>query len=132
MVVFYCVDDGGGVLFNKRRQSMDSVLREKILAFVGEEKLSTDDYTAKQFENKDRLLVVSDGYFSNASFVFAEREDPQKLLPMADKIVIFRWNRKYPSDVKLGEIPSGFKLFSSEDFVGSSHDKITQEIYERK
>ncbi len=132
MVVFYCVDDGGGVLFNKRRQSMDSVLREKILAFVGEEKLSTDDYTAKQFENKDRLFVVSDGDFSKASFVFAEREDPKKLLPMADKIVIFRWNRKYPSDVKLGEIPSGFKLVSSEDFVGSSHDKITQEIYERK
>ncbi len=131
MVVFYCVDDDGGLLFNKRRQSMDSVLRKRLLDLVGEDKLTCDVYTAKQFEEKDKLQIVGDENYAGASFIFAEKQEPNKLLPLADKLILFKWNRKYPSDVKLGEIPSDFHLKSAEDFVGSSHDKITQEIYEK-
>ncbi len=131
MVVFYCVDDDGGLLFNKRRQSMDCELRKRILGFVGENKLLCDSYTAKQFEEKDKLQIVEDDNFTAASFVFAEKQEPTKLLPFADRLVLFKWNRKYPSDRKFGEIPSDFRLVSAEDFVGTSHDKITQEIYEK-
>ncbi len=131
MVVFYCVDDDGGLLFNNRRQSMDSELRKKILSLIGEDKLSCDAYTAKQFEEKDKLQIIEDGDFAAASFVFAEKQEPTELLPFADRLVLFRWNRKYPSDRKFGEIPSDFRLVSVENFAGNSHEKITQEIYEK-
>ena len=50
---------------------------------------------------------------------------------MIGTLVIYRWNELYPSDVKfdLDVVAAGFKLVESYDFKGSSHDRITKEIY---
>ena len=52
---------------------------------------------------------------------------------MIDTLIIYRWNRLYHSDVKfdVDVKKSGYKLKSSTEFAGSSHDKITKEIYVR-
>lgn len=36
MIVIACLDDNGGMMFNHRRQSQDSVLRAHIAELVGE------------------------------------------------------------------------------------------------
>ena len=51
----------------------------------------------------------------------------------ASEVYLFQWNRDYPADVyfdyNLKEL--GFKKVSSKEFEGSSHKKITLEIYRR-
>jgi hypothetical protein len=131
MTVIFCVDERGGLLFNNRRQSMDSILRERVLKIIGDAKLTCDEYTAKQFEDKSKLNIVTDENYSDFEFVFAEKQNPILLLEKADKIYLYNWNRKYPFDKSLGELPKEFKLISSEDFVGSSHEKITEKIYSK-
>ena len=39
MIVIVCVDDNNGMMFNKRRQSQDRVLRQRMLELAGEKKL---------------------------------------------------------------------------------------------
>ena len=48
-----------------------------------------------------------------------------------EALVIYRWNRIYPYDKTLDIDPQaeGFKLSEVKDFAGSSHEKITKEIY---
>jgi hypothetical protein len=51
----------------------------------------------------------------------------------ASEVVIYKWNRRYPFDVKMEKLPTelGFKLESVYEFKGNAHDKITREVYKR-
>ena len=66
----------------------------------------------------------------DASF-FLENRDPEALLPLADRVVIYRWNRHYPSDVRWEGNPAdyGFTLAEVMEFPGKSHETITTEVY---
>ncbi len=82
MNVIVCLDDNNGMMFNKRRQSQDKILRDSIKELV-----------------KDK-----------------------------------KWNRTYPSDLyfDINVQNEQWELIESEEFQGSSHEKITKEIYRRK
>ena len=57
----------------------------------------------------------------------------QTNLPNVTEIILCKWNRKYQAD-KFFDVDmksNGFKKICSEDIKGSSHDKITIEIYKR-
>ena len=54
----------------------------------------------------------------------------EEVLQKAERIVLYRWNRAYPADVKF-TMPKGFTLKESREFAGSSHEKITREEYTR-
>ena len=62
---------------------------------------------------------------------FLELQDPAPALARADRLVVYRWNRHYPSDRKLLLPPEGWTLTSRTEFPGHSHDVITKEIYQR-
>ena len=136
MRIIVCLDDRNGMLFNKRRQSKDSLLRKEMLALCKNDGLWMNEYSAKQFESLPEFVTVHDKFLEMArdnGSCFVENID---VLPIADKIdslVIYRWNRCYPGDVYFPtkEIIEGKRLVSKRDFAGSSHDKITEEIYER-
>jgi hypothetical protein len=46
-------------------------------------------------------------------------------------MIIYKWNRVYPSDLSLDVYPDkiGLKLHESFDFKGQAHEKITREIW---
>ena len=48
-----------------------------------------------------------------------------------DRLIVYRWNRHYPSDVRFPLELADFTLQSSTEFRGSSHDLITREEYTR-
>ena len=133
MNVFICIDEDGGMLFNKRRQSQDSKVREKMSEIVGESPIFMNAYSAKQFSENDNI-VVDENFLVKAGeeeFCFIENvEIPKNGI---NKIYIFNWNRKYPSDVKFEYSFAGCGLLkiSTEEFPGSSHEKITLDIYGR-
>lgn len=131
MKVAVCIDKEGGMMFFGRRQSMDRVLREKMLSLTSG-KLYLNEFTADQFENKDRLHI-SESFLNEAGeddlcFVENLTFDINKV----NTLYIFNWNRLYPSDFKFNYDISSFKKVKTEKFEGYSHPKITLETYVRK
>ena len=134
MKIAICIDKSGGILFNNRRLSQDSVLREQLLEIVGSDKLYLNEYSAKQFEDKSKLEI-------NENFLDAATDDDlcfvenvEVDIAKVSQVYLFHWNRAYPSDTyfEFDAKASGFKKIKTKEFVGSSHKKITLEVYVRK
>ena len=66
-------------------------------------------------------------------FCFVEDQDITPYAARIEKIILFRWNRTYPADVyfNMELLSSGWILKETEEFEGSSHEKITEEVYTR-
>jgi len=127
MNVIICLDDKNGMTFNSRRQSKDRRVREKMLEIVSGAKLYMTEYSFAQFEeNADNIIISSDFCENENDFYFAE--SPDFPVEKINFLYVFRWNRVYPSDVKF-DFDGRFKLEKTEEFEGSSHKKITLEIY---
>ena len=134
MNVIICIDENQGMLFNNRRQSKDIKVIEDIASLAKElwispfsEKLFIDENvkTNLVIQVRDNAIIHAD----EGSYCFVENE---KLMPYQDKIeqlIIYKWNRSYPSDFKLDLNLNEWKLIETIDFAGNSHEKITREIY---
>ncbi len=132
MTIIVCVDDKMGMTFNKRRQSRDSAVTEKIVEMSCDTRLLMNSYSAKLFENAE--VIVSENFLKEAEsndFCFVENIDVSEYKEKIEKVVLFKWNRAYPSDVKLSIDFNSFTLKESFDFVGTSHDNITCEVWEK-
>ncbi len=134
MTIIVCLDERGGMMFGGRRQSKDAALRDRILQHIGGSRLLMTAYSAKQFEENDPI-TIDDQYADNAAdtdYCFVENG----ALPIdkADTMIIYRWHRHYPADrwLEHNPIEEGFAFIEKTDFVGNSHDCITEEIYRRK
>ena len=128
MILALCVDDNMGMAFNSRRQSKDSALRQYLLELSGGQ-LRMSEYSARQF---DVPVYVGADYLSAAGsgqWCFCEDRSYLEHAGMIEKIYLFRWNRVYPADQHF-EFPGQWRLSNSEDFPGTSHEKITMEVYE--
>lgn len=137
MKLIVCVDDRMGVMFNKRRQSKDAKVREDILSMLEEgKKLLVSPYTAKQFlEEEQEKLYVSETFLSEATeedICFIEDGDVSELEDKIEHIILYRWNRHYPSDKYFTLDLSNYDLVSSIDFVGNSHPEMLKEEYRKK
>ena len=135
MTVISCVDIKMGTMFNNRRQSQDSVLRKRVLEISKEAKLWMSPYSEKQFEENDNgNICVADNFLvaaDNEDYCFVEGISFAPCLDKIDHIIIYKWNRDYPSDKTLDVDLSEWYLESTFDFKGSSHEKITEEVYVR-
>ena len=128
MILVICADNAFGMAFGGRRQSKDAALRQRLLELAGG-RLRMSPYSAKQFDGgiyagPDYLTGAGDG-----DWCFVENGDYKTLPQAPERIVIFRWNRDYPADLHF-EFPGQWRLVSQEDFPGTSHEKLTQEVYE--
>ncbi len=138
MILIAALDNSDGLLFNQRRQSQDRLLRQHILALIGPEKLFLNEYSADLFatEAKPEQLHISEHFLTEAGpgqYCLIENVSVQDYKDKVEKIIIFRWNRDYPADFYFDiDLQQNWQLESSADFVGSSHDKITEETYTRK
>ena len=133
MILIVCVDDTGGLGFNRRRQSQDRALRARMLEKWG--RLWMNAYSAGQFAKEDPV-TADEGFLEMAGpgdACFAEGPAAAEALDRAEKLVLYRWNRKYPADCHfpLDLEARGWRLEETEDFAGSSHEKITEEVYVR-
>ena len=131
MNLIVVLDDRNGMLFNHRRQSRDRVLTDRILEISGG-RLVVNSYTAELFEGRAADLTVSEAPLSAAKegeWCFLETLSPLPVLEKLEKVVVYRWNRTYPSDLKFDLDLSAMRLISKTDFAGFSHEKITEEVY---
>ena len=132
MIVFVCVDDENGMLFNRRRQSRDRAVVRDILQTCQEAQLWMDFYSAKLFAGEEGNFQATEDFLGLAGageYCFVENRE---LAPFAEKIerlIVYRWNRKYPGDFFLDLELSNWALLEKTEFPGNSHEKITKEIY---
>lgn len=133
MTLILCLDAGRGSTFFGKRQTTDSAVRERMINIAGEKPLSVNAYTASQFRDHIENIAVTDDILSlpDDAVCFVEDADPALFSGRVDRLVIYRWNKKYPRDRALGFYPydEGMKLESIQDFAGSSHDRVTEEIW---
>ena len=134
MRLMVCLDNGCGICFFGRRQSMDSVLRQKAAALAGDSPLWMDAYSAGQFRDLEEKIRVTDAPLEEVphdGWFFFELGDPEPLLPETKMLAVFRWNRDYPADRRfpLERMTQNAVLCHREEFPGSSHECITLEVY---
>lgn len=129
----FAVDDSNGMMFNHRRVSKDSKLCKDLLdtvrAFHGQ--IQIRPYSSSIFEDG---ACVSDDPWNKAGpndIVFVEDIDPATI-PGVTEVTLFRWNRKYPSDLKSTFDFSEYELIETKEFAGSSHEKITKETWKKQ
>ena len=128
MTVYLCLDDRGGMLFNKRRLSRDAA---QLADMAAEGPLTIDAFSEKLLLSANIPYTLADGELPADAHFFNEARRPETLLPLAEKLVIYRWNRHYPSDVRWEGQPAdfGFTLTETLEFPGKSHEMITKEVY---
>lgn len=137
MIIIVAVDDRNGMAFNHRRQSQDRVLREKILSMTAGKRLWMNHYSEKQFQSHTAAHVnVDDNFLNEAApgeYCFVEDKPIAPYEKWVEQIILFKWNRAYPGDLHFDIDVNGsdWHLEHSEEFAGSSHEKITMEVYGR-
>ena len=133
MIAIVCLDDKNGMLFNKRRQSQDRLLREDILNRLSG-KLWLNPYSASQFSETDRLEITENPLSDTPPGETCFIED-QPLKPYEEQIsglIVYRWNRIYPASLYFDLELTDWELVSPCEFPGHSHEKITREYYQKK
>ena len=136
MTVFICIDDKGGMMFNKRRQSRDRRVIEDVARTADDGAIYITSYSEPLFTESEASVIAvtdpltcagEDGYAFIEDFPLSEHADK------ISRLIIYRWNRLYPSDVSVDIKPRdiGLKLKNKRDFAGTSHEKITREEYAR-
>ena len=132
MILISCVDDDLGLRFNHRRQSRDKALAQYILDRSGGEIWLHPDSEKLFDECPDAMLhcISSPEETPDGGWCFWESPVSPALRP--EKLLLYHWNRAYPADRSL-QLPLDdlWKLLRREEFAGSSHEKITKELYAR-
>lgn len=131
ITVAVTVDDRMGIAFNKRRQSSDRVLIGDLVGSVSD-KIYVSEYSQSLFTTHEGKTVVVDDPLRecpDGGCCFIEKTKIGEHLDDVETFIVYRWNRHYPSDVKLDVDFSGYKMVDCTEFVGSSHEKITKETY---
>lgn len=135
MTIIVCLDNSNGMLFNHRRQSRDANVIKDIEGTVGNSIVFVHSYSESLFAGTKAKLKIADNFLSvagNDDFCFVENASVKAYENRITKLIIYKWNRDYPSDFRFDiDYGNDFKLESSVDFIGTSHEKITKEVYVR-
>ncbi|MCI8667768.1 MAG: ribonuclease Z [Dorea sp.] len=137
MIAVVCVDEKNGMMFHGRRQSQDRSLRENLLRECGEKRLYMNEYSARMFkEASGSQIIASEDFLCNAGvgeFCFVEDRDVGDFLQKLESVIVYKWNRCYPADVyfSINLTNENWVLVRTEEFRGSSHDRITKEVYQK-
>ena len=133
MKLIVCVDEAMGMMFNNRRQSRDGVLIEHILDLVDDKKIWITAFSESLFKFKTEYILFEEKPIDvgDEDFCFVENIAPSGLEESVDEIILYNWNRSYPSDMKFDICLDNWILVSEVEIKGSSHEKITERIYKK-
>lgn len=135
MKVIACIDDNGGILFNNRRVSRDKLVIENILDYIKPNILYITDFSTNLFADhmdSNKIKIIEEIDYGSDDYYFIENISLNDYCKYIDEIVIYKWNRVYPSDFKFNIDLNCYNKIKELEFVGNSHDLITREIYSKK
>lgn len=130
MRLIVCLDDNNGMTFNRRRQSSDMAVTGKILELVGADKLWMNSYSGYLFADKPGNIQICEDFLDRAEageYCFVENLKVEPYFERFSEILVFRWNRIYPSDMVFPDVLHNGTILL--EFAGNSHEKVTLEAY---
>jgi hypothetical protein len=102
---------------------------------IGDAPLWMNSYSEKQFvEITKENLTVCEEFLDLAregEYCFVENLSLLNCEKQIEQVILYHWNRNYPADFYFDFDLTDWKIISQEEFAGSSHEKITKEIYVR-
>ena len=137
MNIIICLDDNNGMMFNKRRQSQDRILRADLKEFIKDKDLYMNNYSYKLYKDIDNgNIKVSENFLEQCTendFCLVEDKLLNNYINKINNIIIYKWSRIYPSDLyfDINLTSNSWELLETKEFEGSSHEKITRIIYRR-
>ena len=135
LTVAVALDEREGMTIFGKRQSRDRVLIADFVTSMGDTPIYISPFSKVIFEPHKEVNIVEDPFHDSCEggACFIENYHLSHYIDMIGTLIIYRWNELYPSDVRfdLDVTAAGFKLVESYDFEGSSHAKITKEVYRR-
>ena len=137
MNIIICLDDNNGMMFNKRTQSQDRILRADLKEFIKDKDLYMNNYSYKLYKDIDNgNIKVSENFLEQCTendFCLVEDKLLNNYINKINNIIIYKWNRIYPSDLyfDINLTSNSWELLETKEFEGSSHEKITRIIYRR-
>lgn len=129
-----------GMLFNNRRQSRDRKVIEDIFHMTDRVWIHPFSETLFQEELQTRVgnevneIMADEEFLKKAKageYCFVENQELMLYSNDIEQIVLYCWNRNYPSDFKLDLDLSKWEPKEVTEFVGNSHEKITKTILEK-
>lgn len=122
-----CIDDNKGITFNNRRVSKDKTIILDIKSNISN--LAMNAYSYKMFETYqlNDNIILSEDIINDDTYYFIE--DSRINNTPIDNLIIYNFNKDYPSVLKLDINLSLYKLIKEETLVGTSHETITKTIY---
>lgn len=137
MNIIVCLDDKNGMMFNKRRQSQDKVLRADIKELTKDKNIFMNNYSYKLFKDMDNgNIKVCEDFLDQCkdnNFCLVEDKLLSNYMNKINTMIVYSWNRIYPADLHfdIDLKNKSWELIHEQDFEGSSHEKITKKIYRR-
>ena len=135
ITVAVVIDDEKGMLIFGKRQSRDRVMIEEFVNSFKDKEICISNFSELIFEPHKNVKVYENPLeeCESGAVCFIENIDITPYLGSIDTLIVYHWNRLYPSDVKfnIDVNAEGYTLDSVIEFSGSSHDKITKEIYKK-
>ncbi len=132
MIVAVCVDDRMGMLFNNRRQSRDQFVINDLMNIA--ETVHINDFSEELFEDYKDRIEIDENFLENATdkdVCFVENIDLESYTDKINKVILYLWNRHYPSSLKFKVDLSEYNFVEETEFQGNSHEKITREVYSK-
>mgnify|MGYP006878346965 FL=1 len=104
MIAIVTIDDNNGMMFNKRRQSKDIRLIERILDIAGTNRIWVSEYSSQLFDTSKDNIIVDNSYTEAQAqdYCFVEnakqlcvRDNWHHIIVMMDicAVSIKRWGR---------------------------------------
>lgn len=133
MTVICAVDDDMGLSFNGRRQSRDRAVTERICELCREMPVHTTASGARLLPEGTEVYLSEDPLRDTpeGEGCFIETMDPAEAADRVERVILFRWNRHYPADVRFTLPLEDMTLLSRVEYPGSSHERLTEEVWVR-
>lgn len=136
MNIIVCLDERNGMSFNKRRQSRDRAVITMVSKIIDGRCIRMHPKSQQLFSGLDMKIHACVEYLETAGendWCFIETENILPYMGFVQKIVIFRWHRAYPFDLRFPaeRLITDFSRVSIADIQGFSHPIITMEVYSR-
>ncbi len=135
MILIVCTDDRMGMAFNGRRQSRDRAVYADIAQLASGAPVRMNPRSEKLFDGMGANVIASADFADAAGeneYCFVEFQPPAPLAAEAEKIVLYRWNRRYPADLYFDIPLENWRQTEAVEFAGTSHEIITREVYVRE
>ena len=134
MKAIVCTDKNGGILFNERRVARDRAVIYDRFGNLNGSNLFIRPCSKTLLEDTDAIETLSFDNIPEEDYCFFEDLDISDFFDLATQIVIYMWDKKYPSDFAVDPAifkESGYTLRAVKDIAGRTHEKIRKEVWER-